>query len=77
MTDGFNYLLTLRTQQIHVINWACDCCGHGLEAGLEEEVEEEEKKQLLSSAAGGEEACSGARKKKELTALVWIQLTAI
>lgn len=40
VTDGFNYLLTLRTQQIHVINWAGDCCGHRLDE--EEEREEEE-----------------------------------
>lgn len=42
VTDGFNYLLTLRTQQIHVINWVCDCFGHRLEAEVEKEEEEEE-----------------------------------
>lgn len=73
VTDGFNYLLTRRTQQIHVINWACDCCGHRLES------EEEEKEELFSSAAGGRRGMqvAGVRKKKELTALVRNQLTAI
>lgn len=35
VTDDFNYLLTLRTQQIHMINGVGDCCSHHLDEAKE------------------------------------------
>lgn len=64
VTDGFNYPLTLRTQQIHVINWACDCCGHRLEAEVEQEKEEGEGEELLLPQQGGGGVCRCAEEER-------------
>ena len=63
MTDGFNYLLTPCTQQIHMINGVGGCCSYHLDGA-------KESKELFSTVilktaytAGGTAGVPGENKK--------------